>query len=230
MSITEFNTMVKRTLDPRFFWNTGYDLGGTPLNEALVWVYNNLGDYIKANRIEKMNFITLSDGAGSPLQTTKRMMENDYSMGKHYKIKNLIREEFSKKTYEISRSNQQTEVFLKMIKDRYDVNVVGFYICSNRRSSLSSAVNDNIYAYKGNVYSMVDTMRQAFKEQGFYSMGGTGRDDLFIVPASSTKIDDSDLVVNSEMNSRALARNLGKFLNTKKTSRVLLSRFIDYVA
>ena len=231
MTMSEFNLMTKRVLDPRFFWNKGYDLGGTPLNEGLAWVYNHLGEYIKANRIEKMNFITLSDGAGHGLQSTHRMMENEYSNGKHVKVKNLIREETSKKTYEISRNSQlQAEVLLRMIKDRYNVNVVGFYICHNRRSHLGSAVNDNIYGFRGNMDGMVESMRKAFKEDGFYSMAGTGRDDLFIVPATSTKIDDSDLVASSEMSAKALARNLGKFLNTKKTSRVLLGRFIEYVA
>ena len=231
MSMTEFNTMTKRVLDKRFFWNTGYDLGGTPLNEGLAWAYNHLGEYIKTNRIEKMNFITLTDGAGSALQSTHRLTESEYVNGKHLKVKNLIREETSKKTYEIGRSSQlQTEVLLKMIKDRYNVNVVGFYVCHNRRSHLGSAVNDNIYKFNGSTENMIEVMRQSFKENGFYSMKGTGRDDLFIVPASSTKIDDSELVANADMSPKTLARNLSKFLNTKKTSRVLLSRFIEYVA
>ena len=68
MTTTEFNAMTKKLLDPRVFWHKGYDLGGTPLNEALAWVYNNIGEYMKNNRIEKMNFITLSDGAGGTLR------------------------------------------------------------------------------------------------------------------------------------------------------------------
>ena len=70
MTTTEFNSMVKKLLDPRVFWHRGYDLGGTPLNEALLWVYNNVGEYMKNNRIEKMNLITLSDGAGGSLQAS----------------------------------------------------------------------------------------------------------------------------------------------------------------
>jgi len=87
-----------------------------------------------------------------------------------------------------------------------------------------------MYGYKGNVATTIDEMRKTFKDQGFYSLRGTGRDDLFIVPADKTQIDDSELSVSSEMSSRKLATSLGKFLNTKKTSRVLLSRFIEYVA
>jgi hypothetical protein len=87
-----------------------------------------------------------------------------------------------------------------------------------------------VYDYKGSVDTVIDEMRKAFRHDGFYSLRGTGRDDLFIVPADKTQIDEGELTISSDMSSRKLASTLGKYLNTKKTSRVLLSRFIGYVA
>ena len=231
MSMTEFNTMVRRVLDPRFTWIQNYDMGGTPLNEALAWVYLTLGDYIKENRIEKMNFITLSDGAGSSLQSTKGLQSRTVSNGKYITIKNLIRDEVTKKAYSIDTDDaQQSETLIRMIRDRWGVNVVGFYICANRRGSLTAALRDNVPGFKGHIDSMIESIRKSFRADGFYSLQGTGRNDLFIVPFESTKIDDSEMQADASMTSRALARKLGDYLNTKKTSRVLLSRFIDYVA
>jgi hypothetical protein len=228
MSTTEFNTMIKKLLDPRVFWHRGYDLGGTPLNEALLWTYNNIGEYMKNHRIEKMNFITLSDGAGGTMQASGGI--NRYSYGA-VKVKNLVRDPVTKKTYPFGyEPNQQTETLLKMIKDRYNIRTIGFYICANRRSTLACAVKDNVYDYKGNADAIIEEMRKSFRQDGFYSLRGTGRDDLFIVPADKTKIDEGELTVSSDMSSRKLASTLGKYLNTKKTSRVLLSRFIGYVA
>ena len=179
-------------------------------------------------RSEKMNFITLSDGAGGTLQASGGI--HRYSYGA-VKIKHLLRDPVTKKTYPFGyEPNLQTETLLKMIKDRYNIRTIGFYICSNRRRSLECAIKDNLYGFNGNTNSTIDEMRKAFRADGFYSMQGTGRDDLFIVPAESTKIDESELKVESDMSARKLATSLGKFLNTKKTSRVLLSRFIGYVA
>ena len=234
MSSSEFNKMIKNLLDPRVFWHEGYDLGGTPLNEGLAWAYHNLGNYMKEQRIEKMNFITLTDGCGGALQSTvyiNRYSRTNNSNGKYVTVKNLMRDPVTKKTYEFNAdSGQQTETLLKMIKDRHNVRVIGFYICENRRRALESAIRDNVYGFMGDTSLTLDSMRKSFRESGFYSMTGTGRDDLFIVPAESTKISDETLTVNSDMSARKLATTLGKFLNTKKTSRVLLSRFIDYVA
>ena len=187
---------------------------------------------MKQNRIEKMNFITLSDGAGSTLNSTQGISRYGTSVnGKYCKVQNLVRDPVTKKTYPFGQdTTQQSETLLKMISDRYNVRTIGFYICSNKRRHLESAIKDNVAGYQGNKLNLIDEMRKKFKEDGFYSLSGTGHDDLFIIPSESTKISDEELVVKSDMSSRRLATTLGKYLNVKKTSRVLLSRFINYVA
>ena len=67
MTTSEFNSMSRRILDYRFHWNQNYNTGGTPLNEALIYCYNTLGSYIKNKNIEKMTFITLTDGEGGSI-------------------------------------------------------------------------------------------------------------------------------------------------------------------
>ena len=237
MSMSEFNTMSKRLLDKRFQWMDKYQMGGTPLNEALVWVYNNLGTYMRSNNIEKMSLITLTDGCGANLTPIMGSFRDygtaydDAGVRTALKIKHFVRDDVTKKTYEFTReSTQQTEQILKMIKDRYAVKVVGFYICRNNRRDLHSALRDNLHGFNGNAYAMIEGWRSQFKKNGFASVAGTGRDDLFIVPMSSTKIQEGELKADGDMKAAALARNFTKFLNVKKTSRVLLNTFVGYVA
>jgi hypothetical protein len=237
MTTSEFNTMSRRILDHRFTWNTGYATGGTPLNEALVWCYQNIGEYIKNSGIEKMTFITLTDGEGGALHHFGGRYFDDsrsiYTNGvyKKIKIKHLIRDEQTQKTYELDRhSALQTETILRMIKDRHNISVVGFHICENRRGNLNSVLNCNLPRFRGDSYSVIEAWRKEFKQNGFASLKNTGRDDLFLIPQESTKIQEGELEVSAEANSRAIARNFGKYLNVKKTSRVLLNRFIALVA
>ena len=237
MSTTEFHSMARRVIDRRFQWNEGYSMGGTPLNEALAWVYLNLGGYIKTNNIEKMTLITLTDGEGGALQsTTGDLAEQTYEYDenrnyKKIKQKHFIRDEVTQKTYELSRySGIQTNTILSMIKDRYDIMVVGFYICRNNRRDLESAINANLPRFAGNHANQVDSWRRDFREHGFASIKNTGRDDLFLIPQTSTKIEEGELSVAADANAKSIARNFTKFLNVKKTSRVLLNRFVGYVA
>jgi hypothetical protein len=237
MTTSEFNSMARRVLDRRFLWNKGYDTSGTPLNEALVWCYNNLGEYIKNNNIEKMTFITLTDGEGGIFNTvghgrldTERneVVDGQY---KRIKIKNLIKDETTQKTYELGRqSAEQTETLLKMMKDRYNIAMVGFHICRNHRRDLHGVIHANIPSYRGSNEILIEAWRKDFRANGFASIKNTGRDDLFIIPQSSTKIEEGVLEVSNDSNAKSIAKNFGKYLNVKKTSRVLLNRFVALVA
>jgi hypothetical protein len=51
-----------------------------------------------------------------------------------------------------------------------------------------------------------------------------------LIPQTATKIVESDLDVKADANAKVIAKEFGKFLNVKKTSRVLLNRFVGYVA
>jgi hypothetical protein len=237
MSTTEFNSKARRVLDYRFFWNDGYNTGGTPLNEALVYCYDTLGKFIKNNNIEKTTFITLTDGEGGTLNTYSHgrfddsrteIVDGSY---KRIKIKNFIKDETTQKTYEIGRlSGNQTEMILRMMKDRYNIAMVGFHICQNRGRDLRSVAHSNLPDYNGDIYSLIETWKKEFRANGFASVKNTGRDELFLIPQSSTKIQEGEMDVKTNANAKVIAKNFGKFLNVKKTSRVLLNRFVTLVA
>jgi hypothetical protein len=237
MSTSEFNSMARRILDYRFQWNDGYSTGGTPLNEGLIYCYDMLGDYIKNNNIEKMTFITLTDGEGGTLNTYKQgrledsrteIVAGEY---KRIKIKNLIRDEVTQKTYQLERkAGEQTETLLRMIKDRYNVSLVGFHICQNRGRDLRYVLQSNLPNFQGDTFPVIEAWKKEFRTNGFASIKNTGRDELFLIPQSSTKIEEGELDVKADANAKAIAKNFGKFLNVKKTSRVLLNRFVGLVA
>lgn len=236
MTTSEFHSMAKRVITHRFQWNDGYSMGGTPLNEALTWLYLNMDKYIKQNSIEKMTLITLTDGEGGSLHSSNHLEDKKYvydanGLSKYVKFKHFIKDPVTQKTYPFSRySGIQTETILRMIKDRHDVMSVGFYICQNNRRDLCSAIRANLPKFNGSETNQVDSWRKEFRENGFASISGTGRDDLFLIPQTSTKIQEGELEVSGDASAKAIANKFGKFLNVKKTSRVLLNRFIGYVA
>jgi hypothetical protein len=236
MSTVEFNTMVRRLYRPRYFMSCdGYDMGGTPLNEALSFILNYLPKFAKTHNVEKMSLITLTDGEGGSLVTSngRYIEERKYSYDTHktIKIKNFLKDPATKKDYAITRmGTTQTEAILRMIKDRLGVTTVGFYICRNNRRELSTAVHNNLPGFVGSVDQLIENMRRDFKESGFSSIKNSGRDDLFIVPQNRLSVDDGEMVVEEQQNARQIARMFTKQMSGKKTSRVLLNSFIGYIA
>jgi hypothetical protein len=244
MTSAEFMKMAEVLCDERVLWVRNFALGGTPLNEALVWVYNNLGNYIRQNNIEKMSFITLTDGEGQALAPANGSSFRERQIKEYGKwdedtqtrtqdviqeYKHFVRDDITKKEYRWSIHNtKQTTTLLKMIKDRYNTKNIGFYICQNKQRDLYWAVKSNVPTI--DPYNMIPDIRKSFRTDGYFGLSGGGRDELFIIPNNRMRITEGKLVADSDMTARKLASNFGKFLNQKKTSRVLLNKFVGWVA
>lgn len=117
-----------------------------------------------------------------------------------------------------------------MLKDRLDIRVLGFYICDNTRNRLNSAIRSNMPGYTGNTYTLIDHIRKDFRANGYYSIKGSGRDDLFLIPSSSLSIENAEIDVNQSLTAKQIAKQFTKAMTSRKTNRVLLNQFIGYVA
>ena len=230
MSASAFNSMARRLLAPGFFQQRGYGMGGTPLNEALVYMMDYIPKFNKKNLIQKTTFITLTDGEGCNLASPngKDVSSESYNIptGKISKVKNFIQDAKTGKQYELTQYNE-TKALLQMIKDRTGAMIVGFFICENKIKCIESAYRSH---YSNKVVTSVESIRAEFKEKGFASMRNTGRDELFLIPESSTRIIEGTFDVDSDMTASSISKKFGKMFNTKKHSRVLLDRFIAMVA
>jgi hypothetical protein len=183
-------------------------------------------DFKRKNNIEKLTLITLSDGAGGTLRSN--FYASRYRSG-GVAYKNFIVDRETEKTYDFDGDAcNTTDILLRMIKDRYDITTLGFYICHNSRNVLSDAYYYNTGS-RPNAFA-IEEIRDDFRQKGFHSMSGTGRDDLFVIPNSSTKIVDEELNVSSAQSAAAIARKLSRNMGNKKHSRILLDKFISYVA
>jgi hypothetical protein len=77
---------------------------------------------------------------------------------------------------------------------------------------------------------MVQEFKKQFREQDFALVANTGRDELYLLPASKLVTDEGELTVTINMNSKQIAKQFTKFLDVKKTSRLLLNRFVALIA
>ena len=233
MTNTEFNKMVGLLFKRP--WNScrKYSLNGTPLNEALLFMADYLGKFIKNNNVEKASFITLTDGEGHGISGVQNFRETTYSGGKYTKIITYLRDPVTRREYSIERDGAlQTKVFLALIKHRYAVSTIGFHVIRNSRRDMEQFIRYNIptcvNGYEAHV--MVQEFKKQFREQDFALVANTGRDELYLLPASKLVTDEGELIVTTNMNSKQIAKQFTKFLDVKKTSRLLLNRFVALIA
>ena len=218
-----------------------YQLNGTPLNEAIAWLYDYLGEFKTRHQIEKLTMIKLTDGDGGGVHryikedgTLQYVSGTEYRVinGKHVRIKQVgfILDKYTKKTYAFE-GYQFTNSVCKMIQDRHDAAVVGYHVVGRGRRELMYTV-DRYGVARNNIeqQDLAIKIRKGFNDEMFFPVNLDGHDELFLLP-NTIKVDDTELEEDmSKLTSNQIARKFGKYLGAKKTSRVLLNRFVAAVA
>ena len=241
MSNVEFNKMIDYMMCKPYSRVRKYSLQGTPLNEALLFMVDYLGKFIANNGVEKTTFITLTDGEGAALsQNTNSRIANgpayeydDRGQYKKVNIKTYFRDPITKKDYELGvESHEQTGALLKIIRDRHQVKSVAFFIMDSTQRATGTFVRINMPTGKGS--SDIDlsaSILSSLRKDKFCVLKTVpGRDEMYLLSSTSKIQDDTMGKINEDMSASSIARVLGNSMNARKTSRIVLNKFIGMVA
>jgi hypothetical protein len=218
-----------------------YSLQGTPLNQALLFMVDYLGKFIANNGVEKTTFITLTDGEGGAIygNENSRIMNgptheyDDRGQYKKVNIKTYFRDPITKKDYELGvESHEQTGALLKIIRDRHQVKSVAFFIMDSTQRATGAFVRINMPTGKGSSdIDLSNSILSSMRKDKFCILKTVpGRDEMYLLPSTSKIQDDSLGKINEDMSAASIARVLGSSMNARKTSRIVLNKFIGMVA
>jgi hypothetical protein len=241
MSNVEFNKMVDYMMCKPYSRVRKYSLQGTPLNQALLFMVDYLGKFIANNGVEKTTFITLTDGEGVAIygNENSRIMNgptheyDDRGQYKKVNIKTYFRDPITKKDYELGvESHEQTGALLKIIRDRHQVKSVAFFIMDSTQRATGAFVRINMPTGKGSSdIDLSNSILSSMRKDKFCILKTVpGRDEMYLLPSTSKIQDDSLGRINEDMSAASIARVLGSSMNARKTSRIVLNKFIGMVA
>jgi hypothetical protein len=220
-----------------------YRLTSTPLNEALLICQKLVPIFKDKYKIEKLTFITLTDGETNS-QFTDRYYDNTKpakltSFSKYNAI-HIVKDKNKKySTYDVCSKEYSynrtglTSILLNMLREKHKVNTIGFFLSKYAsKHSFERFVNeyDNI---NGNVIknSNFDKLRKQFLKEKTIEVSKPGYNKYFIVNAKDMNISTSDLnTINISSKISDIKRIFGKSMKNRIYSRVLLNRFIEQVA
>ena len=217
-------------------------LGSTPLNQALATMIDIIPKFKSKYNIEKLSFITLTDGASDSgegivdditygEQNKERQIHTKSSDGRlviNVKGKNY---DMETNTRSVSySSDRMTALLLQIIKQRYDTNNIGFYLIpAKSRRHLSWAIDN--YDSRGNYtgYDLDDVMKDLTKDN-VHLTPKSGYDKYFIT-VGNTRVQSADLTsLESGAKTSDIKRLFRKSMTGRLKSRVLLNNFIEEVA
>src|SRR5210317_2138962 len=205
-----------------------FSLGNTPLNEALIFCNELIPMFKKKYDIEKMTFVTLTDGGANSFQKsfyntaeygtdewyTKKSVEYDKQAVLQIGKDKIISEGYGDLTTKL----------LNHIGKKYDVNVIGFFI-------LKRVKNWDIEQYiDGDFVARQKALAIAKKEMSknkAIAVNKDGYSKYFLLDGKKMKVEQFDLADANvkKGTSSELKRIFGKSMANRLVSRVVLNKF-----
>ena len=141
----------------------------------------------------------------------------------------MIVDPVTKITYEFGMwPSIQTRQLLQMLKDRYEMNILGYYVAEAiSPKKIHIICSENGIKFDAN-NQLSDLQRHA-RQHGFIELTGGGRDSLLIIKSASMKVDDVELNVNKTASTTSISKKFTKTLNSNRANKVLLNKFINYI-
>ena len=231
-----------------------YYLGNTPLNEALIVCNNLIPEFQKKYKVEKLTFITLTDGGGNgfrhkqiipiPDKPTRAIDEYEIKDAKAKKQNYIKRSIDYESKVVITHKNKKivltdgwygsamTDTLLSMIKSDHNPTIVGFYIIKRiRRLDLDRFIGTDYkdYEHKEKIRLKI---QKAFRTENAAIVKQNGYDKYFLLNGKKLKVENFNLqdATVKKGTGAELKRIFGKSMKNRLVSRVVLNKFIAEVA
>jgi len=229
----------------RFHMPSQYNLGTTPLNEALVACLKLVPLFRKKYNIEKMTFITLTDGGANYSGDAKVVEDKDGKLirahkdelrvtdkngrDKYIPIKTVIK--IGKKQYvnEDSRSDM-TALLLTLIQKEHNIKTIGFYVLKTIKWWDVGRFTRQLKSYMLREKVIAD-IRKKFVKEKCAIVYHKGYNKYFLLNGKTMAVQNTDLTTIQEGLKPGQIKNLfSKSMKGRITSRTLLNKFIEEVA
>jgi hypothetical protein len=213
-----------------------YQLGGTPLNDAIMAMTTIVPKFKNETGVQKVNTIFLTDGASSRhhfIRDYNMVDGNDVSRRLYGGYKTIITNPKNGKTYELTRD--LTNDLLRILKDSVDgMNLVGFFIAGTGRSG---RIDKRTISYVTGINVWDDKMSSMIKKANtdkYLAVEGdvTGYDEYYLL-AGGRNLEVENETLDNELVGASKAKlksAFGKMTKGKVQSRTLLNRFVKLVA
>ena len=201
-----------------------YALGGTPLDESLMFIRDYIADFKHNYSIDKLQFVTLTDGDSFRMNGFRGYRSDNYIHDRRTKTTFLYNEDYGR---------DGTNNLLKWIERTTGVDTVGFFICPNRHRDFDSAVDKFSGIY--NNWDVKSEGYKLFRREGGYSVSTTeksGYKEFYILNKKKMGIvaEDDTLDVDAGASKQALKGAMKRMGNNKMSQRKILQHFVKKVA
>ena len=209
-------------------------LGTTPLNESLVVMNKLVPMFKKKYNIEKLTFITLTDGSSNSNYYISAVENTEEGLQQSKADTGTPVVKIGKKQYTMGKSfyGNVTPLLLNVLKDQHKINTIGFYLAKRIRTwDMDRYIDRDKYKTWEAKHQQQLEIKKQFNKEKCAIINKNGYNKYFIINGKTMKVENTDLTaVNDSMKPGKIKSIFSKSMKGRIVSRTLLNKFIDEVA
>ena len=211
------------------FWNipVAMHLGGTPLQTSIIGAIPVYHKFKNDNRLDIVNTIFLTDGEShfTSFYTQEGIYTDFHNSGRK---RITVVDPTTRKSIRVPKADSRsaaTNFLLKMYREFTNSNVIGFRILPyNKR-----AFRNELYTYLD--WLKMDEKYSQMKKDKFITIPNSGYSEFFgIAGGKNLETANTTMQVADDAKKGAITNAFKKANGNRKTTRVMLNKFIDIVA
>ena len=210
-------------------------MGGTPLNEAVISAMKIVPAFQKQYKLQVVNTVFLTDGDGHTNNEVYCINERGYKTsgrGEYtdYRVQKKMVLRDKKTKHEVTVQNPHgrdlTAGFIQLLKERTNCNIVGFYVLSGRELG-----RELHYFYPKMKTYEHDKIKSEFRKNKSMVVTSTGFDEYYLLRAEGLDTDeDVEFTVKENATTRGLVSAFSKYAGNRLANRVVLNRFVGMIS
>ena len=250
MDMMHYLYMIASKWSYRDWRNDGYpyyvpkilNLGGTPLNSAIIAALQVVPEFKKVNNVQKVHTIFLTDGASHKINGVHKYQTHEgetlesyegiygYGVGRSVYVDQKFGNKVSSDSYSDDRDTQMSSLLDLLRKRVPDMSVTNFFVAgSGRKGFVKPSEVEYVMGY-GSYDASFEIAKKIRKENVGIVPNAQGFDTVYILPGLGGMDMDSELDVEVGASKAQLKRAFSKMSVGKIVNRPLLNNFIKMVA
>jgi hypothetical protein len=194
-----------------------FTLGCTPLNESIVSAYDIVPAFQESTGVQIVNAVFLTDGQG-------------HSMGLRdgYNTKSILHDPVTRKDYTPSNEGSyyynETNIYLEVLKDRTDCNIIGIFLTSQKN------VSSYRYTYleEDDISGAMKTWRTS--NYAVASPTKTSYDECYIIKGNIGSDESAMDSLGDDASYTKIRNAFKKSANGNKTNKIIATKMIEVFA
>ena len=210
----------------RYILSPNEDYGSTPLNQTLIAAHRMVDSFKRANNIDNMNLVVISDGDTNSIDVVKNPNREYTSVNRYGKTYINI---MNKNVRLESNGKDGTESLLKNLQKKFGVTTIGFFIADSGHNFKRKIYDCDRDAYWDDEVKKYN--REYSKNKCVRFKDALGYSEFYIVKSGKQLATESlEFAPDVEASKGQITTAFKKFSKSKKVNKALLTNFGKVVA